>query len=207
MKTLTDCLGDPVCLDAAQFNSRAHRLRNYWTNLANASAVQHAASFWQRAPGLQVDQVLNPGRKAQMPKRDDQHPFYPANKQGKPMAALPTLMATPGSYAYREGGPGMVWDEASQTLQEPFAVERERAMGYPTNATASPLLSESRRRKLLGNAIDQNALQALYALCRASSQLAPAATVAHPPSPTVSHADHASCALGGGVLPPGWGSR
>jgi site-specific DNA-cytosine methylase len=45
INALTAALGDPVCLDAAQFNSRAHRLRNYWTNLASPNAVQHAASF------------------------------------------------------------------------------------------------------------------------------------------------------------------
>jgi site-specific DNA-cytosine methylase len=75
MSALVAALGEPVCLDAAQFNSRAHRLRNYWTNLANADAVQHAASFWHRAAGLQVDHILNPGREAQLPKRDDQPPF------------------------------------------------------------------------------------------------------------------------------------
>jgi hypothetical protein len=59
---LTQHLGQPLCLDAAQFNSRAHRLRNYWTNLADTTLVHLAASACSRIPGLLVDDILDPNR-------------------------------------------------------------------------------------------------------------------------------------------------
>ena len=63
---LVQRLGEPICVDAARFNSRAHRLRNYWTNLAPAKHLQVAADSWQRTPGLYVDDILIPGRTAQL---------------------------------------------------------------------------------------------------------------------------------------------
>ena len=33
--TVCAAIGIPVCIDAVQFNSYAHRLRNYWTNLCD----------------------------------------------------------------------------------------------------------------------------------------------------------------------------
>lgn len=191
---LTGMLGRPICLDAAQFNARAHRLRNYWTNLANPLQVQRAAYAWLRTPGLLVNDILDPGRTSQNAPRTESHPFYTANTTGAPLSALPTLVSFPGSYAYRDGNPGMVWDAHLGRFDEPNADERERALGYHTGATAAPGLTERCRRHLLGNCIDQNLFQCLYALCRSTSQLTPART---PPSLP---ATHASCGypLGGG---------
>ncbi len=169
-------LGEPACLDAARFNSHAHRLRNYWSNLAIMTHVQRAADCHQRAPGLLVDQILDPGRHAQLARRNDAPPFYPANAAGAPLSALPTIVAFPSSHAYRNGGIGMVWDDGMQALTEPNADERERALGYLTGTTAAPGLNERQRRHLLGNCIDQNLLQTLLALCRSVTLLSPAPT-------------------------------
>jgi hypothetical protein len=44
-------LGQPACLDATQFDSLAHRVRNYWTNLCTLQQLQVAAAQVQRTPG------------------------------------------------------------------------------------------------------------------------------------------------------------
>jgi hypothetical protein len=188
---LTNHLGQPVCLDAAQFNSRAHRLRNYWTNLASPGALLQATACWHRAPGLLVNDVLDPNCTAQVARRDDTAPFYPANRKGKPLSALPTIVAYPASHAYREGRVGMVWDAALTCFAEPNADERERALGYLTGSTAAPGLTPRQRHVLLGNCIDQNLLQALFALSRAVCQLAPI------PSPPALMVVAPCCPLGG----------
>ncbi len=51
---------------------------------------------------------------------------------GQRRMALPTFVSFPVSHAYREGGPGLVWDTCSQRLVEPNADERKHAMGFPT---------------------------------------------------------------------------
>jgi hypothetical protein len=193
---LTAHLGQPICLDAAQFNARVHRLCNYWTNLANPVVVQQATACWHRAPNLLVDDILDPNRTAQEARRDGTHPYYPANKRGTPLSALPTIVAYPGSHAYRDGRPGMVWDRGLQCLVEPNADERERAMGYLTGSTAAPGLTQGQRCTLIGNNIDQNLLQSLFAICRAFSQLTPN------PNPPALLVAAPSCPLGGeGQLP------
>lgn len=192
MQAVHTWLGPPICLDAAQFGARAHRLRNFWTNLAPPHAVERAISFWERPPGLSVDNILDPGRCAQLARRDSSAPFHPTNTKGEPLCALPTLMATPASYAFRNGGQGMVWDQHRYRLVEPNASERERAMGYATNSTAAPTLTDRQRCSLLGNAIDQHALQALIATCRAVALVAPEPLPTRP-TPALPTA----CALGG----------
>jgi hypothetical protein len=64
--------------------------------------------------------------------------------------ALPTFVSFPASHAYREGGPGLVWDTCSQRLVESNADERERAMGFPTRMTSVPSISEASCRQVLG---------------------------------------------------------
>jgi hypothetical protein len=90
-------LGEPLVLDAAQFGSRAHRLRYYWTNLVPQPMLAAVLSAAVRPPGRLVQGVLGPGRLCRDVCRDDSPPFYCCNKVGQPMQALPTLMATVGS--------------------------------------------------------------------------------------------------------------
>jgi hypothetical protein len=52
--------------------------------------------------------------------------------------ALPTFVSFLASRAYREGGPGLVWDTCLQWLVEPNADERERVVGFPTGVTSVP---------------------------------------------------------------------
>ncbi|CAM6129545.1 unnamed protein product [Calypogeia fissa] len=71
------------------------------------------------------------------------------NRVGEPRAALPTLLSAPASYAYRDGGPGLVWDTQVQQLMEPNADEQERAMGFATSVTAVSSVFEASRRQVL----------------------------------------------------------
>jgi hypothetical protein len=45
-------------------------------------------------------------------------------------------------YAFKDNGPGLVWDSIMQEMVEPNADERERAMGFPTGTTNVHGMSE-----------------------------------------------------------------
>jgi hypothetical protein len=59
--------------------------------------------------------------------------------------AIPTFVNFLTSHAYREGGPGLVWNTCSQRLVEPNADEREHVMGFPTIVTSVPSIFEASR--------------------------------------------------------------
>ena len=116
-KIICDQLGDPVLLDAAQVGAGAHRLRNYWTNLANPAHLMTVLDTVHRDPSISLrNSVLDPGRSPQMALRADMLPMYPVNTKGEELRALPTLMATVDSYAFRNGGHGMVIDYSTGLL-------------------------------------------------------------------------------------------
>ena len=68
-------LGPSVLLDAAQFNSGAHRLRNFWTNLCSPSILTAIASSIIRSPHATAKHLLPFGVWPQLSKRDDTFPF------------------------------------------------------------------------------------------------------------------------------------
>jgi hypothetical protein len=114
----------------------------------------------------------------------DSPPYYSCNLRGQPMQAVPTLIATQGSWRHRDGGPGMVWDPYLQgrTLgawAELNPDERERAMGYGTGITNATGVTLAQRHTLMGNALDANAVSGLFALSWALS--ARQCTPTHPP--------------------------
>jgi hypothetical protein len=67
------------------------------------------------------------------------------NRMGQPRMALSTFVSFPASHAYKEGGPGLVWDTCLQRLVEPNIDERERVMGFPTGVTSVPSIFEASR--------------------------------------------------------------
>jgi site-specific DNA-cytosine methylase len=113
-------LGEPVLLDAAQFGSKAHRLRYYWTNLAPVPLLTQVLSLAERPPGQLVQRILGPGRQCRPVARNDASPFYVCNRVGQPMQALPTLMAKVASRAFSGTGQGTIWDEQLQAWTEPL---------------------------------------------------------------------------------------
>ena len=167
---ICQALGRPICLDSTQFDSLAHRVRNYWTNLCTPAQMAAAVEQVQRTPGLQVQAAIDPdsGRKPAMVRRNDRSHGgrYPANKRGHPMSAWPTFVAFEMSRAFKAGRPGAMWDPAGG-LKEPTADERERAMGYVAGDTKADGLTELQRREVLGKCIDANTLQSIMAIAAA----------------------------------------
>lgn len=163
-------LGSAVLLDAAAVGSWAHRPRLWWTNLMSPALLKRAFDGVQRPAHLTVDSILDTGRQSQRVRHDDRLPLAVVNRVGQPRAALPTLLSFPGSHAFRDGGPGLLWDSQLQQLVEPNADERERAMGFITGTTAVPSLSEASRRQVLGQAMDLNCLTWIISLAMAEQR-------------------------------------
>lgn len=92
-QTVCDMIGYPVVLDAAQFGSLAHRVRNWWTNMCTQAELMAAVSHVQRPSGRTVSLALAPGRQAQPVRSADRLPRYLCNLPGHPMQAWPTLVA------------------------------------------------------------------------------------------------------------------
>ena len=155
---LTRMLGDAVTVDAAQCGSYAHRLRNFWTNLAapNQLGVLMAAVH---PPRRNIQNVLDPGHQVQRAHRDDQFPFYRLNKYNEPVRALPTLVSHPNSHSFRDGNQGML--QTPNGLQQPSVAERERILGLPAGATAAPGTFDATRHSLTGRSIDCHCLTTL----------------------------------------------
>ncbi|KAJ9519907.1 hypothetical protein QJQ45_014633, partial [Haematococcus lacustris] len=108
------------------------------------------------------------------------------------LVALPTLVATPGSYAFRSDGPGLML-KSDGTTSEPTVGERERALGYGTGATAAARVTHAQRFAILGRCMDAYAMQSLLAVAHALHHPPTAAVLAQlPPSPA-----SCACMLGG----------
>lgn len=164
-ETVCTAMGKPVCLDAAQFGSRAHRSRNFWTNLVNVAKVEAVTAHIVRPQGLLVDDILDPGRRAQPTLADDVVPqHYHCNRLGQPLEALPTFVAVQRSRAFRQGKQGEIFNHQGD-LVEPNPAERERAMGYSGTDTAHLLLSDRDRHEITGKCMDANCMAALMAMC------------------------------------------
>ncbi len=165
-------LGTPVTVDAPRFGSLAHRLRNFWTNLASPEwlrlVVQHVHPPTRRV----VNSILEPGRSTQDVDKPDAHPYYPANVPGKPMAALPTLVATQHSYAFSNGGQGMLRNSTGK-LVHLTPEERERALGYPEGSTAAPGVTPKQRHTITGSCMDGYTMRGLMAICTILHHLSP----------------------------------
>jgi len=165
-KAVCRLIGQPTVLDAAQFGSLAHRVRNFWTNLCTESQLTAAAAQVVRPGGGTVLLALGPGRLPQSVRTPDMPPRHSVNETGQPMRAWPTLVSHPHSYAFRPGEPGSVVTPEG-LYDQPSAVEREFALGYTRESTAAPGVSEQHRRHALGQCMDSNCLQVLYNIAQA----------------------------------------
>ena len=162
--TICDRIGACILLDAARVDSCAHRLRDYWTNLADAAAVQCQLDSIERDSRCRLKNILGPGRCPQVCRSTNPSPpYYAANKRGEPLAVLPTLMATVNSYSFRGSGQGLVLD-ASGNLVPLTIAERELALGYAAGCTAAPGLTDADRHRITGNCMDSNSLHSICAI-------------------------------------------
>ncbi|MGB8816241.1 MAG: reverse transcriptase domain-containing protein [Minisyncoccia bacterium] len=169
-------IGQPITIDAAQCDSYAHRLRCFWTNLADTTLLAQVFSrAVRRTPGLHVDSILDEGRVTAPVHRTERcgwEGWYVCNKgtHANPgmRCVLPTLMATEGSYSFRPGKPGSIFRGDDPLLlaepSEPNPDERERALGYRTGTTAAPGVTDAQRHRITGGCMDANTLKAILAI-------------------------------------------
>ena len=153
-----------MLIDAAAMGSRAHRLRNFWTNLADSRLLSAVVESVERDPGILVQQIMDQGRMVPLAQRNSPTNYYPCNKAGQPMAALPTFVSVPNSRAYRLGKAGAIFDSKEGHWDEPNPDERERCMGYATGTTAAPRLTRMDRHRITGRAMDANTMRSLLAI-------------------------------------------
>eukprot|EP00854_Cymbomonas_tetramitiformis_P010215 gene10215-biopygen10446 len=112
-------VGIPITIDAAQIGARAHRLRNYWSNMACPISAQQVLTAVECDPNRLGNDILDPGRTERPAACDTARDHYRCNIQGKPMRAWPTMMSFPESYRFCGDGNGTVWDETTQTRGPP----------------------------------------------------------------------------------------
>ncbi|KAJ9519684.1 hypothetical protein QJQ45_013313 [Haematococcus lacustris] len=159
-------IGTPICFDAAQLGARAHRLRNWWTNLCDHSHFMAVLQHILPHPAQSVADILSPGTAVPIAQHADAPPFFPVNQPGQALRALPTLVAYPASYAFRGGGKGVLLTAAG-TAREPNIQERELALGYVVGTTAAPGLTTADRHQITGRCMDATAAESLYAVAAA----------------------------------------
>jgi hypothetical protein len=82
-----------------------------WTNLAPQPLLQQAIYAVTRPRIWLVDSILDPNRQSQTVFVSDQSPLYPCILPGQVRLALPTLMATVGSYNFVPGAAGSIWGQ------------------------------------------------------------------------------------------------
>lgn len=119
-------MGEPAVLDAAQFGSCAHRLRNFWCNLVSPSDMQALCKVVVRNLNLLAAAALEPGREPAVVSSSDRPPYYPCNLRGQPRAAFPTIMAFKRSSNTHPGKPGAIKVTAAGESDE-YAVAPVRA--------------------------------------------------------------------------------
>jgi hypothetical protein len=95
-------LGEPLLLDAAQCDSYAHQLRNWWTNLAPLSILQLALKYTIRDPNLQVSHILDDQKSCQPVTRQEKPPWFPANTIGNQEVFGPPLSPSQEHMPFKE---------------------------------------------------------------------------------------------------------
>jgi hypothetical protein len=105
-----------------------------------------------------VSDILDPHWTPWHVYHDDQAPLAVVNRNREPRRAFLTLVSFARSYAFKDNGPGLIWDSITQEMVEPNADERERAMCFPTSTANVYGISEQQWWFLLGQAMDLNCL-------------------------------------------------
>jgi hypothetical protein len=83
MHRIHNILGVPVLIDAAVMDSRAHRPRLWWTNLAPTELLQSTVGRIKR-PNVYMSDILDPHRVPQCVYHDDQAPLAVVNRKREP---------------------------------------------------------------------------------------------------------------------------
>ncbi|KAK3286661.1 hypothetical protein CYMTET_5787 [Cymbomonas tetramitiformis] len=162
---IAQIMGQPVSFDAAQLGSYAHRLRAYWSNLHDKAQFDYLMKGVERPPNRWVTDVIGEGWDPREVWNSDRFPSYRCNVVGKPMMALPTIMTTQFSHAFRGDRAGTVMGkDDTGFIREVDLDKKSRAMGYSANVLRRSGLSDVELQAILGLAMDRRAMEALYAV-------------------------------------------
>eukprot|EP00854_Cymbomonas_tetramitiformis_P006002 gene6002-biopygen6033 len=137
--------------------------------------------FTPKAAG--VTDVIGEGWEPREVRNPDRFPHYHrCNVVGKPMMALPTIMATQSSHAFRDDrAPGtVVSKDGTGLIQEVDLDEKARAMGYSADVLRRSGLSDVVLQVVLGLAMDRRAMEALYAASEVNTTSVVRTQVVHP---------------------------
>jgi hypothetical protein len=146
-------LGPGYAFDAIAVDSYAHIFRRFWTNLIPTTLLHSMVErqFASRSSDQSVQDILEPGCKAQLALHDRAPGPHSVNIVGEPLKAFSTFVTLKQSDAYRSQAQSLVYS-TSQKLEAPSLLEKERAMGFLGGMlqVLSPSLNESSCLRLLG---------------------------------------------------------
>ncbi|KAK3278234.1 hypothetical protein CYMTET_13819 [Cymbomonas tetramitiformis] len=126
-----------------------------------------------RPEGRFVSSIICEGWQPRPVVRSDRTPHYMVNVVEEPLRALPTIMATQGSRAFRAPRLGTVVRSAGADSEEETREvnldEKSRAMGYNANELRmADGLSDEELASILGLDMDRRAMELLLAVAEAS---------------------------------------
>ena len=81
-ETVRYVLGPEVVTDAARHNSCAHRVRAFWTDMANAGQLQKAIELTDCTTDRVWKDCLEPNHRPNTAIRQESRPFYLCNASG-----------------------------------------------------------------------------------------------------------------------------
>jgi hypothetical protein len=154
-------LGEGYAFDAVAVGSYVHRFRRFWTNLIPTTLLHNMVEkhFESRSPEQSVQDILEPGQRAQLAQHNRAPGPHSVNIVGEPLKAFSTFVTIKQSDAYRSQAQSLVFTQ-QQELVPPSLNERERAMGFMGGM--SPPLNEASCLRLLGGSMDLFQLTFLF---------------------------------------------
>ncbi len=158
-------LGELFLLDAVQCDSYAHRLHNWWTNLAPFLVLQFVLRDTIRNFNLQVSHILDGWSSYQLVIRQEKPPWFPANTIGKPRGTWPTFVSFLGAHTFQGDGLRLVYCHALTTWDELSLEEIKKAMGFQTSIISRTKVIRLECNALLGRGMDLNSFTWLLVTC------------------------------------------
>jgi hypothetical protein len=150
-------LGTEYAFDAVAVGSYAHRFCRFWTNLIPITLLNNLVErqFVSRSPDQYVQDILEPGRRAQLAQHNRAPGSHSVNIVGEPLKAFSTFVILKQSNTYRSRAQSLVYSQSKQ-LEAPSLLERERAMGFLGGMSQCliPPLNEASCLRLLGVSMD-----------------------------------------------------
>jgi hypothetical protein len=150
-------LGTGYAFDAVAVGSYAHRFCRFWTNLIPTTLLHNMVEQQFASCSLEqsVQDILEPGRRAQLAQHERAPGSHSVNKVGKPLKAFSTFVTLQRSDAYRSQAQSLVVT-TQQQLEPPSLPERERAMDFAGGMcqALTPPMNEASCLRLLGVSMD-----------------------------------------------------